>query len=193
MLILIGAILTLAFVQIGEYKENPYSDLIRFHVIANSDSDDDQRLKLLVRDALLKEIEPVLNDFETLDGAYDYLNNNLDKLEKIAQREIKNHGYEYSAEAIFGILAYPTRAYGDVILPAGNYQSLRIIIGEGKGSNWWCVLFPPLCFVDITNGIIKKESDAIPVINDGSNNEYKTEKSYSVKIKIWEVLKDVIS
>ena len=170
-----------------ELSNNLHESLIRFHVIANSDSDEDQKLKLKVRNIILDKIEPELEKAATLEEAREYISNNLFLLEELAQDEINKIGYNYPTVAILGKTDYPTRAYGDIIMPAGTYESLRIIIGEGKGSNWWCVLFPPLCFIDITHSIVQNK--AMPVM--GMDEEKDTHKKpVQIKFKFIEIIKD---
>lgn len=164
-----------------------YESLIRFHVIANSDTDEDQELKLKIRNIVLHKIEADLEKAKSLEEAREYILNNLSLLEELVQEEINNLGYSYPAAAILSKTDYPTRAYGDIIMPAGTYESLRIIIGEGKGSNWWCVLFPPLCFIDITHSIAQNK--AMPVMGmDEEKDIHK--KPVQIKFKFIEVLKD---
>ena len=126
------------------------TQLIRFHVIANSDSDEDQLLKNMIRDNLLEYIEPALQEVQSIEEAIDYLEINKVNFEQIARNSSIAYGYDYKIEAVLGTSNYPTRNYRRLVLPAGEYLSLKIHIGDAAGSNWWCVLFPPLCFVDIT-------------------------------------------
>jgi stage II sporulation protein R len=134
------------------------SKLIRLHVIANSDSPEDQALKLKVRDTIVKAIENELEDVEDIQESREYIKNHLKEIEQIAKMEVQKEGKDYDVKALFGKFAFPVKTYGYVTLPAGEYEALRIIIGEGGGKNWWCVLFPPLCFVDITRGVPKDEA-----------------------------------
>jgi len=129
-------------------------NLIRLHVIANSDSEEDQALKRDVRDAVIEFMQKRLKDVTDLEQAKTIINDDIDEIEKIAAGKVREYGKAYPVKAVLGKYPFPTKAYGDIALPAGNYQALRIIIGEGIGSNWWCVLFPPLCFVDVTHGTI---------------------------------------
>ena len=135
-------------------------DFIRFHVIANSDSNDDQQLKLAVRDGVMAKInselirETMAQELaeETrvsldLEQSRKYIQDNLAEIEETAERIIRENGYDYRVEAELGVKWIPQKTYGDVIFPSGNYEALNITIGEGKGQNWWCVLFPPLCLI----------------------------------------------
>ncbi|QNU66600.1 stage II sporulation protein R [Ruminiclostridium herbifermentans] len=129
-------------------------NLIRLHVIANSDSDADQALKLQVRDAIIEYMKGKLANSKDIDETKTIINNNLRNIEKISQEVIAKNNFSYSVNAAMGNYDFPTKVYGDISLPAGRYEALRVVIGEGAGANWWCVLFPPLCFIDATHGTI---------------------------------------
>ncbi len=190
MLLLMAAVLAVTFTY-SDLKEAPErKDLIRLHVIANSDSPQDQALKLCVRDQLLSSFGQAFQETYTLDEAREVINENLDDLEAAALTEIYRHGYHYPVKAQLGTFTFPTKAYGDIVYPAGRYEALRVVIGEGKGANWWCVMFPPLCFVDVSTGVAKGSSE------DYSDNNLIKEKSktirrednkvvYTFKLKEW--------
>ncbi len=129
-------------------------NLIRLHVIANSDSDADQALKLQVRDAIIEYMKGKLANSKDINETKNIINNNLRNIEKISQEVISKNNFSYSVNAAMGNYDFPTKVYGDISLPAGRYEALRVVIGEGAGANWWCVLFPPLCFIDATHGTI---------------------------------------
>ena len=139
----------------NDYKEN----LIRFHVLANSDSEEDQALKLKVRDKVISYLKPKLEDSESISQSEKIILNEKDKLMDICKETIKQNGYNYDVSINLGYSKFPTKQYSSVVLPAGEYKSLTIIIGKGQGKNWWCVMFPPLCFVDEQNNVIDKETD----------------------------------
>ncbi|VYU19639.1 stage II sporulation protein R [Clostridium tertium] len=150
----------------GDNEELVYEDIvnkiIRFHVIANSDSDEDQALKLKVRDRVVEFISTKLRGSGSLDESRDIILSNKDKMEDIAKKVIKENNYSYSVTSDLSRENFPDKVYGDLIFPQGEYEAYRIIIGDGKGANWWCVMFPPLCFVDETkeavdSSEIKKE------------------------------------
>lgn len=119
--------------------------VVRLHVLANSDSEEDQALKLKVRDRLLAHVEPLLEGAADRREAEALLRGRLPELERIAREEIRSNGYGYSAEVRLEDASFPTREYEGFTLPAGRYLALRAVIGEGAGRNWWCVVFPPLC------------------------------------------------
>lgn len=119
--------------------------VVRLHVLANSDSEEDQALKLKVRDRVLAYTEPILEGSADRREAEALLRGQLLELERVAQEEIRANGYDYEVSARLEDTAFPTREYEGFHLPAGRYLALRLVIGEGAGKNWWCVVFPPLC------------------------------------------------
>jgi len=130
----------------NEIAEN----VIRFHVLAHSNSANDQALKDVVRDGVLEEFKQRINSGSSIEESRDYLTQHLDEIREYAATLVEKQGYDYSVQAVIGRAFFPTRVYGDIAFPAGDYEALRIIIGEGRGDNWWCVMFPPLCYVDAT-------------------------------------------
>ncbi len=144
LVILMGFILF--YTYIGD-SQNQYEGIVRLHVLANSDTVGDQALKLKVRDAVIEYMEKQ-EDLHSAEETREYLGENLDRLEKIAEGVIASEGYDYSAKADLGVRYIPEKTYGDITFPAGNYEALNITIGRGEGENWWCVLFPPLCLLD---------------------------------------------
>ncbi len=144
------------------YAQNISSDIadsvFRLHVIANSDSKEDQDLKYIVRDSLLAYMNSICKDCKSKQEAISIVEKNKNKFEDIATNTIRENGYSYSVKINIGHFEFPTKNYGDISLPAGYYDALRVEIGEAKGQNWWCVMFPPLCFVDISSGIVPDES-----------------------------------
>lgn len=122
-----------------------YERVLRLHVIANSDSQEDQSLKLLVRDAILDESQKLLADADTQEQAKAIIEQNVDKLRLVAERTVQKNGYSYPISIEFNKESYPTKSYESCAFPSGEYLSLRIMIGNATGENWWCVLFPPLC------------------------------------------------
>lgn len=130
--------------------------VVRLHVLANSDSDADQALKLQVRDAVLAEMPSLFTKAHSQSEALSIVKQHLPALERLARQVITKAGYNYTVKASVGTFDFPDRTYGDVTLPAGPYEALRLEIGEAKGANWWCVLFPPLCFNDWTHGVVRE-------------------------------------
>jgi stage II sporulation protein R len=147
--------------------------LIRFHVIANSDDKVDQKLKLKVRDSVLKYITPKLSNCKNIEESRKIINNENKNIKKIAETVIKKNGFKYSVVAKLSEENFPVKTYGNITLPQGKYEAYRIIIGTGTGQNWWCVMFPPLCFVDITKGNVsyqKTEKEMKTVLSDDEYN-----------------------
>lgn len=129
-------------------------NIIRLHVLANSDSPEDQELKRKVRDVIIENMKVMLEGSKDIGQTRNIIQNNLTAIEKIAEDEIRNNGKDYKVSVMLGNYVFPTRMYGDITLPSGNYEALRVVIGNGEGQNWWCVLFPPLCFIDATHGTV---------------------------------------
>ena len=136
-------------------------EILRFHVLANSDSDEDQQLKLRVRTLLLDSIYEKLGENASLDDTKEYVLANKDSLEQEAEDYMKAEGYDYPAHMEVTECYFPTKTYGDMVFPCGTYDAVRVEIGKGKGHNWWCVLSPPLCFVDSTYAVVPDSSREI--------------------------------
>jgi len=140
-------------------------NLIRLHVIANSDAASDQDLKRRVRDAVLARTGEQLAGAGNVAAARQLVSQNLQEITAVAKLEIMRQGKLYAVRTEIGDFDFPTRAYGSIVLPAGNYEAVRLVIGEGKGQNWWCVLFPPLCLVDVAGKLNEEAIDgSYPVI-----------------------------
>lgn len=190
----------------GEVKDidkvsKGYKDkLIRFHVLANSDSDEDQELKLKVRDEIIKYLQPMLKQSKSLEQSEQIILSESENIKNIGENIIKENGYTYELEVKLEYNNFPAKQYSNIVLPAGEYKALRILIGEAKGKNWWCVMFPPLCFVDENNGVIDKETDEKlrSVLTEEEYNliaEDNIEKTKDVKMKfkIVEIIEALVS
>ncbi|WP_026891915.1 stage II sporulation protein R [Lacrimispora aerotolerans] len=136
-------------------------EILRFHVLANSDSTEDQNLKLKVRTMLLNTIYEEMGENASLEETKKYVRSHKDRLEKKAETYMKTLGYDYPAHMELATTYFPTKTYGDMVFPCGNYEAVRVKIGEGKGRNWWCVLYPPLCFVDSSYAVVPDTSKEI--------------------------------
>ncbi|MBD9202519.1 MAG: stage II sporulation protein R [Eubacterium ventriosum] len=155
---------------------------IRFHILANSDSVSDQALKMRVKESVVNYIYEKTGDFKTVDEAKNFILNNDKAIKSMATKAIADNGYDYTVSSSFGFSDFPVKTYGDVIFPKGTYTSYTIKIGNGKGHNWWCVLYPPLCFVDVSTGVLpdnskKKLRDSL------SDTQYHTVTKYNFKFK----------
>lgn len=133
-------------------------NVFRLHVIANSDSEEDQNLKLKVRDNVIKYMNTLCSKTTSKEEAIEIANAHLNEFKEIALNTIKENGYNYDVNISIDNVFFPTKTYGDISLPEGYYDALRIKIGKAEGKNWWCVMFPPLCFVDVTSGIVPDDS-----------------------------------
>ena len=161
-------------------EEKIYESVVRLHVLANSDSDEDQALKLKVRDEILSYISPLVIDSESREDAMRIINEKINEIEEIAQSAVYTHGYDYNVDVTLTLEEYPTRNYEAMSFPSGEYVSLRVLIGEAKGQNWWCVLFPPLCLSAATEQSANEEafiavglnSDQYKVITESDNVKY---------------------
>ena len=162
-LILLAFLLFLyVFVSAQSYVTAVSSNLseavFRLHVIANSDSEEDQSLKLKVRDALLQYMNNICSNCTTKEEAISIAVEHKDDFQKIAEQTITDNGYNYSVKININNFYFPTKNYGDISLPAGMYDALRVEIGQAKGQNWRCVMFPSLCFIDISSGVVDDEA-----------------------------------
>ena len=158
-----------ALSYVNAVSEDISNSVFRLHVIANSDSDEDQELKYQIRDEVLEYMNEISSDCSSKEEVINLAYEHQDEFKQIAEQVIKDNGYDYSVNISIGNFDFPTKNYGDISLPAGNYDALRIEIGEASGQNWWCVMFPPLCFVDVTSGVVPDDSKE--VIKENLNEE----------------------
>lgn len=134
------------------------SNIIRFHVRAESDSKEDQWLKLQVKEAVLAYISPVLSKSQSVDESRQLLYDESENIRNVAAATLRSLGDESDVNVYFENCYFPMKTYGDMTFPPGEYEAFRVDIGEAQGKNWWCVLYPPLCFVDAVYGEVPKES-----------------------------------
>lgn len=152
------------------------SNIIRLHIIANSDDAFDQSLKLAVRDSVTDYLCESLADAKTFSSVKQTVNNNLKKLTEVSKETLARYNCRQNVTAVTGVFDFPTKFYGDTRLPGGKYYALRIIIGDGKGKNWWCVLYPKLCFEQFDTNELKSAvgNEAYSVItDDGAEYRFK--------------------
>ena len=161
LIILLILLFLYVFISAQSYVSAVSSNLsdavFRLHVIANSDTNEDQSLKLKVRDSLLNYMNNLCSNCTTKDEAISIAHLHQNEFEKIAKQTILDNGYHYPVKIDINNFYFPTKNYGDISLPAGLYDALRVEIGDAKGQNWWCVMFPSLCFIDISSGVINEE------------------------------------
>lgn len=165
-------------------------NLIRFHVIANSDSDRDQALKRKVRDLIVERMTPEFKKAHNIQEARKIATSHMGDMKEIALKEIKAWGENYPVKVQLGNFDFPVKSYGDLTLPAGNYEAVRVVIGQGQGANWWCVLFPPLCFGDVSRAMapIDVTAQKSVVSNNVYNQKDYTEPVVRVRYKLLELL-----
>ena len=183
-----------AFSYVNAVSSNIEDSVFRLHVIANSDSTEDQNLKYIVRDKVLEYINNISKNVSSKEDVIKMAQDNIDKIQTIAENTIKENGYNYCVKLAIGNYAFPTKTYGDISFPAGFYDALKIEIGEAKGQNWWCVMFPPLCFVDVSSGIVPEESKEI-IKENLLNEEYEllseNNNDFKFKFKIVEMFQNI--
>lgn len=173
-------------VQAGVAKQ-----IIRFHVRANSDTDEDQALKLKVKDRVVKYMQPMLAQSESIDQSREILNDHIEDIKEVALATLAEEGSDYGVNVYFEHSYFPMKSYADITLPPGEYEAFRIDIGSSEGKNWWCVLYPPLCFVDETYGVLPDESKSTlkNILTDGEYNAI-TETQYKFRFKYLTFLND---
>ncbi len=162
------------------------SGVFRLHVIANSDSAEDQALKLKVRDALLEQSGEIFQNEKAKDGAEKAACKNLGLLLKTAEKTIHENGMDYPVSVSVGKSRFPTRVYENITLPAGEYDALRVVIGEGKGKNWWCVMFPALCLP-----AAEKEKELSDVLSPGGQALVQSKPKYEIRFWLIEKIEEL--
>ncbi len=172
----------LSTVSLDNKSENIRRNVLRLHVIASSDSEDDQRLKIAVRDEILKEGTKFFSQSESKNQAQEKISAALPCLRRTAESFIRARGYDYEVSVRLENCFFPTRTYENYTLPAGNYDAVRVIIGEGKGKNWWCVMFPQLCLPAATGNNTQLE-DVL------SENEMQIITKEKYELRLWLVEK----
>lgn len=188
-------IVLLSFNYSQAISYNLSDSVFRLHIIANSDSSADQELKLKVRDKIIEYMNTLTSSSSDKKDVISMVNNHLDSFKEIALNTIKENGYNYDVNIEIGNFHFPTKSYGDISFPAGNYDALKIEIGDAIGQNWWCVLFPPLCFVNSSTGVVPDDSkntlkeninsESYEIISEGNNINDNTS-DIKIKFKIIE-------
>lgn len=196
--IVLGIILGVSYIKADASQKTIANKLIRFHVIANSDTTEDQALKLKVRDEILVYMAPKLKESKSIEESRKIIGENNEVIKEIAKKVIKKNDYNYSVDAKLSHENFPVKSYGNITLPQGNYEAYRIIIGNGEGRNWWCVMFPPLCFTDITRGEVAYKETEQEMKKVLTNEEYEIvdndeskENEIVFKFKIAETIKNI--
>lgn len=179
--------------ELPSVQEGIANQILRLHVIANSDSQEDQAAKYIVKDGLLNIMQSYLSDATTKEESMQILSNHLSDLENQATQILRCLGFSHDVRVTLGKASFPIKVYGDVNLPAGEYDALRVHIGSSQGKNWWCIIFPNLCYVDDSYQIVPEESkDQLKTLL--TEEEYDTiisskKPKLVVKSKLWEWIK----
>ncbi len=163
-------------------------EIIRFHVLANSDSEEDQALKMKVKEEVLKLLKEELDGISDLDGTKKAIQNHLEDIKNTAENVIRTEGYDYPVTVKLEPHEFPVKTYGDCTFPAGTYEALRVCIGKAEGQNWWCVVFPNLCFADTIHAVVpEKEKQELKNIltEDEYDCLFEGEKKIKIKWKFW--------
>lgn len=177
-------------------QESIAKEIIRFHVIANSDSDEDQQLKYQVKDALVQYMQPYLKEAKNIEEAREIILDMLPLIQNVASHVIEENDYKYDVTASILSSYFPMKVYGDYTFPPGQYEALQVRIGNAQGRNWWCVIFPPLCFVDETYSIVDEDGEEKLeyLLTEEEFDELKNEKvPIKIKLKIIESIKKLFS
>lgn len=174
-----------AFSYVEAVSTDISNSVFRLHVLANSNSDEDQALKYKVRDNLLNYMNNICKDCSSKEEAISLVTLHKEEFKQVALETIKKEGYSYNVNIEIGNFEFPTKQYGDISLPAGLYDALKVEIGEAKGRNWWCVMFPSLCFVDISSGIVPEESkeELQNVLSDEEYSIISDTNNFGIKFK----------
>ena len=196
LIVSVAFLLLSAYSYVNAVSNNLADSVFRLHVIANSDSEEDQNLKYKVRDSLIEYMNTLTNDMNTKDEVIQIAKEHIQDFKNIAQNVVKENGYDYEVNVEIGNFSFPTKTYGDISFPAGFYDALKVEIGKAEGQNWWCVMFPPLCFVDVTSGVVPEESkenleenlgdEEYSIISDTEENGFT-----SIKFKIIEFFESI--
>ena len=155
-LLSVGTILSLYMPKMEVMADEPSiipNEAIRLRILANSDNEVDQKLKRLVRDVINEEITKWVEELTSVEEARNLIRTRLPEIQEIAEKVVEKEGFMQTVQTDFGKVNFPTKLYGQFLYPAGEYEAILITLGDGKGANWWCVLFPPLCFLDFSNGV----------------------------------------
>lgn len=194
--IIVGVFLLLVLVaSICEKTQRDIaSNMLRLHIVANSDGEADQKVKLEVRDAIIEASKEIFSD----NADKNLTNQEKEKLVGTATSVLRSKGIEYDAVLMSGNFYFPTKQYENITLPAGNYDAIKVVLGEGKGQNWWCVMYPPLCFTQSALG--EADNESLKILKEGmSENCYELISEENIKtvpafkaVEIWQNLKEKV-
>lgn len=176
-----------------DLEDTIFDSVLRFHIRANSDSEEDQRVKLIVKEQVMEAAEEYVQNSSSKEDTKQILSKHLTDLVHVAEETLAEEGYFYRVKAYFSKEEFPVKKYGDMTFPAGTYEALRMDLGDAKGKNWWCMLYPSLCFVDVTTGIVPEESkeafQTLLPVEDYEELLATPEEDVEIKSGIWEWIK----
>lgn len=179
-------------VDASEVQEGIASQIVRFHVLANSDSEEDQELKLKVKEYIITYMEEILKDAKDIESTRQQIQLHIDDIAAEAKRVIVEEGYYYAVEVTLEEVYFPIKTYGDITFPAGEYEALQVKIGAAEGKNWWCVIYPNLCFVDATHAVVP-DAEKQELKNVLTEEEYKAiTGEIPVKVK-FKIIEDILN
>lgn len=187
---LIGAIIFSNFASFKSTLSGLEKGVLRMHILANSDSEEDQQLKLKVRDRLLECSDDLFGGCDTLDKMKKTAAEKIDDINAVVYDVIKENGFDYGFHTEIANMNFDERVYGDITMPAGNYDALRITLGEAKGHNWWCVMYPPLC-IPAAEDVTSDEKSAEEHFTKDELDIMKNPENYRVKFKCVEVFNNI--
>ena len=178
--------------RVDRFQQDISKEILRFHILANSDSEIDQSVKLKVRDEIGRYMQGNMQDAKDLTECMQITREKLPEITEIAEEALRREGFSYGAKARIGTVDFPEKKYGSYIFPGGSYQALEITLGEGNGHNWWCVMYPNMCFAGSVYEVIEEDAKAElrAVLTPEEYEELMAESSISVKFKYWEKIKE---
>lgn len=197
-IVMICAVAALLFGGVHQYRQQRLTEeiagkIIRFHVRANSDTKADQELKLKVRDAIGTYMQPKLSGITDINTSRKVVEQNLKQVENTASGVIAAEGYTYDVKASLTVTDFPEKTYGAYTFPAGKYEALEVVIGKGGGHNWWCVMYPNLCFFNSTYEVVDQEAEKSlhQVLTEQEYQSLMEEKNYQVKFALLERIQEI--
>ena len=172
------------------YQQEIAEKILRFHILANSDSDKDQKVKEKVRDAIGNYLAPQLEEARDLSDTKNIVTRHMDEIVTVAEETLEKEGYSYGASARLATVDFPVKTYGSYTFPAGEYEALEITLGEGNGHNWWCVLYPNMCFQGTVYEVVEEEADEAlrEVLTPEEYADVFNERNYQIRFRFAEVL-----
>lgn len=176
-----------------EMQKGIAEKIIRFHVIANSDAKEDQDLKLAVRDAVGIHMSELLKDVSDRSSSEIVIRQNMENMKQTAKKVIADKGFDYDVDICLKDTDFPVKTYGAYTFPAGNYEALEIVIGAGRGHNWWCVMYPNMCFSDTMYEVIDEDakSSLKRVLTEDEYQQVLASGNYQIRLKSFEILKEL--